>query len=478
MTIKFHLNLDDLLNRKALHIKIPPKIQAETISNYPINYIDSHVIKKHNFNILLYKIISKYKEFIDIPEIRRKWNKLKLFTNPFELVSYNNSYKDIQSLIDYIPLSRAYFKLQELIVEYDLINKISDNIKYAGLAEGPGGFVECFINYRRSLFSNTHDDIYCITLRETDDNDNGNDNKNSVNNKDNDNSENKNNENKDSDNKDNEDDITIDLYQTPQHVTNIVPDWDKIEVFLGSKHNLKANVNLSYGCDGTGNLYNIDNILHFRDSILGNGTNMEREMNKVDFVTGDGGLDYSVNFNYQEQLSFRLIFCEIVSAFSILKTGGNFVLKIFDIHTTITLQYIYLLANYFEEVIINKPYTSRPANSEKYLVCKNFRGVSDGFMNKLYEIVRKWEITKNNGRYIDNLFGKVPPYFKKNILNFSKYIGEIQIENILFTIMCRSMNKQQIDSLLRSKISHTLYWAIKYKQPINYKSTYFKSFKS
>ena len=99
-------------------------------------------------------------------------------------------------------------------------------------------------------------------------------------------------------------------------------------------------------------------------------------------------------------------------------------------------------------------------------------------MNKLYEIVRKWEITKANGRYIDNLFGKVPPYFKKNITNFSKYIGKMQIENILFTIMCRSMNKQQIDSLLRSKISHALYWAIKYKQPINYKSTYFKSFKS
>ena len=471
MTIKFHLNLDDLLNRKALHIKIPPKIQAETISNYPINYIDSHVIKKHNFNILLYKIISKYKEFIDIPEIRRKWNKLKLFTNPFELVSYNNSYKDIQSLIDYIPLSRAYFKLQELIVEYDLINKISDNIKYAGLAEGPGGFVECFINYRRSLFSNTHDDIYCITLRETDCN---NDNNIDYNDKNNNETNNK-------------PDVTIDLegikspnklYQTPQHVTNVVPDWNKIEIFLGSRNNLKANVNLSYGHDGTGNLYNIDNILHFRNSILGHGTNSEKNLNKVDFVTGDGGLDYSVNFNYQEQMSFQLIFCEIVSAFSILKIGGHFVLKIFDIHTTITLQCLYLLANYFEEVIINKPYTSRPANSEKYVVCRNFRGVNDMFMSKLYDIVRKWEITKANGRYIDNLFGKVPPYFKKNIMNFSKYIGEMQIENILFTIMCRSMNKHQIDSLLRSKISHTLYWAIKYKQPINYKSTYFKSFKS
>ena len=92
----------------------------------------------------------------------------------------------------------------------------------------------------------------------------------------------------------------------------------------------------------------------------------------VDLVTGDGGLDYSVNFNFQEQMSFHLLFCEIVSAFSVLKKGGYFVLKLFDIHTSNTLQMIFLLSNYFDEVILTKPYTSRPANSEKYIVCKGF----------------------------------------------------------------------------------------------------------
>lgn len=437
-TKKFTLNFNDLLNRKSLHIKIPINVQSKNIQNYPVYYIESHSIKKHNFHLNLFSIISKYKKFIDIHEIKSKWNKLKLFTNPFELVSYNNSYRDIQSLVDYIPLSRAYFKLQELIVEYNLLDINKKCIRYVGLAEGPGGFIECFINYRRSLIKDTSDKIFCITLRECDE--------------------------------------TSTCSDTP--LSNVVPDWKKVEVFLKSKTNVKAKINLSYGKDGTGNLYKLENILYFRDLILGSGTELEKNNNKVDFVTADGGIDYSTNFNFQEQLSFRLIFCEIVSAFSVLQNGGNFVLKIFDIHTTITLQYLYLLANYFEEIIINKPYTSRPANSEKYVICRNFKGVSTEFMTKLYNIVHKWEITHNKGLFLDNLFGKIPPYFKRNIMNFTNYIGQIQIENILLTIMCRHMNKQQIDSLLRSKISNTIYWAIKYKQPINYKSNYFKAFKS
>ena len=132
----------------------------------------------------------------------------------------------------------------------------------------------------------------------------------------------------------------------------------------------------------------------------------------------------------------------------------------------------------FDEIIINKPYTSRPANSEKYIICKGYNGITPILQKKLYNIVEQWNITTNKNKYVDNLFGKVPPFFKKNIMNYSNYIGKMQIENILLTILCRKLNKQQIDSLLKSQIVHTIYWAIKYKQPINYKSIYFKSFKS
>ena len=57
-----------------------------------------------------------------------------------------------------------------------------------------------------------------------------------------------------------------------------------------------------------------------------------------------------------------------------------------DIHTTNTLQMLFILSNYFEKVIITKPYTSRPANSEKYIVCKNFNGIDDTLLNDFYHI--------------------------------------------------------------------------------------------
>ena len=254
-------------------------------------------------------------------------------------------------------------------------------------------------------------------------------------------------------------------------IQKATPEWNKIQKLLSERKKTKAKITLSYGKDDTGNLYNLENIKHFRKEVLEDG-------GKVDLVTGDGGLDFSINFNCQEQLSFHLIFCEIVSAFSVLKTGGSFVLKMFDIHTSNTLQLIFLLSNYFDEIILTKPYTSRPANSEKYIVCKGFTGITEEYLNVLYAIIEKWEKTKSMNKYVDNLFAmKVPPYFKKNIMNYCNYVSRIQITNIIKTILSRNFNKQHIDSLLRCQIIHAIYWAHKYNEPINFKSPFFKAFR-
>ena len=73
----------------------------------------------------------------------------------------------------------------------------------------------------------------------------------------------------------------------------------------------------------TGNIYDLENILHFK-SIT----------NEVNIVTADGGFDFSIDFNRQEFLAQRLIFCELVTAFSVQKVGGCFICKFF--WTTIT----------------------------------------------------------------------------------------------------------------------------------------------
>jgi cap1 methyltransferase len=60
------------------------------------------------------------------------------------------------------------------------------------------------------------------------------------------------------------------------------------------------------------------------------------------------------------------------------------------------VQIMYLLYSVFEKVIIYKPETSRPANSEKYIVCINFHdNISQENKNKLIENIKVWDDITN-----------------------------------------------------------------------------------
>ena len=203
---------------------------------------------------------------------------------------------------------------------------------------------------------------------------------------------------------------------TLRSVNRDIPGWVKSSKFI-KKH----NINITYGLDGTGDLYNINNIKYLNQFIG----------KKVDLVTADGGFDFSINFNKQEELSYRIIFCEIISALNILKKGGTFICKIFDIHSLVTVKLIYLLFNYFGKVYITKPYTSRPANSEKYMVCLNFKGIHSSYLELLFIYVKKWDILKNDFlSFID-----IPNYFFHKIYIYNNYITLMQIKNINNTLL-------------------------------------------
>ena len=81
--------------------------------------------------------------------------------------------------------------------------------------------------------------------------------------------------------------------------------------------------------DKTGNLYKSENIKTFHETV-GKGT--------CDIVTGDGGFDFSLDFNKQEILSYSLILCEIITALYVQKIGGKFICKTFDLYTVATLK--------------------------------------------------------------------------------------------------------------------------------------------
>ena len=70
-----------------------------------------------------------------------------------------------------------------------------------------------------------------------------------------------------------------------------------------------------------------------------------------------------------------------------------------------TIELVYLLSTLYKNVIITKPYTSRTANSERYIICKNFKLSSSEKpykkFHEIFKILSKIDMSKN---YISKFF--------------------------------------------------------------------------
>lgn len=90
----------------------------------------------------------------------------------------------------------------------------------------------------------------------------------------------------------------------------------------------------------------------------------------VRVMLADGGF-ITKEKNIQEIKSMQMHLCQCLVALSILRDGGNFVVKLFDIFTRFSVGLVYLMRKCFNRISIVKPNTSRTANSEGYLICED-----------------------------------------------------------------------------------------------------------
>ena len=188
----------------------------------------------------------------------------------------------------------------------------------------------------------------------------------------------------------------------------------------------------------------------------------------MDFITGDGGFDFSVDFNNQEIHVADLLIAQVFYALIMQKKGGCFVLKIFDCFMNHTLDLLYILSSFYESVYIVKPYTSRYANSEKYVVCKNFLySNSQGFYETLHNAFVK--MTLNNGEKKVMRFLNTPLSYNFLIKmeEYNAVFGQQQIENIHYTVSLieNKYKHDKIEHLLKTNISKCIYWCNKYSVP-------------
>lgn len=248
----------------------------------------------------------------------------------------------------------------------------------------------------------------------------------------------------------NPNDIYYGMTLLEEHNQN-VPGWRKSKVFL-AEH---KNVIIEKGKDERGDLMNPNNLLHCYKHYKG----------KMDLITGDGGFDFSVHYLSQEIVSAPLILCQISFAVAMQKRGGTFIIKMFDTFTKISLDILYLLSNIYETVHFVKPHTSRYANSEKYIICKNFKldEISrQEMINILYKIMNKIQVT--NGR-LDCLFPyDLPYYFVNKVEEYNAIFGQQQIENIGSTLnLIDNIKYEKLELIKKNNVQKCINWCQQYK---------------
>lgn len=247
-------------------------------------------------NGVLARVLCANKDLIDEHCRNGKWDNAKTFTNPYELVYKTDA-------IAFSPVSRAFFKMWEMMVDYCIGGDAPLSVGY--IAEGPGGFIQAVVEYRKKRTGGVGDRHTAITLVSK---------------------------------------------------KRSVPCW-KISRDWAERN----NVEFYYGEDGSGDIYNVANVRGFSARCSG-----------YDVITADGGFDFSGDFNSQEKNVLGMLAAEVLCALASLREGGVFVFKAFDTLTRATACIVQVLVDCFEEVSCVKPLSSRPANSEKYFLCRGY----------------------------------------------------------------------------------------------------------
>lgn len=243
---------------------------------------------------------------------------------------------------------------------------------------------------------------------------------------------------------------------------NKIPNWN----YAMKKYSNKHNINFLLGKDNTGNIYNLCNIFNFINTI---------GRNSCELITADGGIDFSNDYLNQEQLFYRLFLCEITLALSLQKVGGIFICKIFDFNTIISIKLIYLLNLVYEDVFISKPTISRDANSEKYLICKNFKEkLNFGSLKVLYKTVLNWDFDNLNVVDIFNI--KIPKSFITSLEYYGLLLYNRQQKSFNYiNDLYLNLTKKKLYNILNNQIKSSFNWCKKYNIEIEYNSIFLKN---
>jgi cap2 methyltransferase len=172
---------------------------------------------------------------------------------------------------------------------------------------------------------------------------------------------------------------------------------DQFQMIDDDKLINETMANWCWGEDSSGDLRRIQNIEFLWEDARRRmvGADGESLCPGAMLVTADGAVDTSMDPNRQEEICAGLHFCEIVAAVGILAPGGSFIWKGFTLFEAASINSLYLMGCLFNEVAVYKPATSKPANSETYVVGRGFKGIDSGVMEMLKSKVSAEDMFKS-----------------------------------------------------------------------------------
>jgi hypothetical protein len=170
--------------------------------------------------------------------------------------------------------------------------------------------------------------------------------------------------------------------------------------------------------------------------------------------TSDAGIDVSGDYNRQEEHTALLNFGQIVCGILSLAPGGVLVTKQYSFLTEFNREVIVLLSSLFDCLRIVKPVTSRPANSEVYLIGAGFRGVgramADGLLDMLTAMKRRETAPGLAIQQSYLLQGGMAahPAADQQLLDISDEIAQIQIKYLKeIVVVFQATHGKKLDEL-------------------------------
>ena len=177
-----------------------------------------------------------------------------------------------------------------------------------------------------------------------------------------------------------------------------------------------------FGADGDGDITSSDNIKSFAYALGGS----------VDLVTSDVKyVPAEIDFDEEENINIPVHLGHFLASIETLARGGIMILKEFTFFEAQSISLLWLMNCCFDELWVVKPVTSRPANSEVYIVGVGFNGLRVAQVERLHNLLKYIRfLNKASGSPALFMREDVPDEFVQKIVAVMKELVEMQSASI------------------------------------------------